>query len=74
MLLLATEGFSLWFDGLGAGSSLETMIRADAPDVLIDGVARMEAESTLLAPEINSGLKSEEDDEGANVPGEEPTG
>lgn len=40
----------------------------------MDGEARVEAESTLAAPEISSALKSDEEDEGANVPGEEPIG
>ena len=57
----------------GTGPLLEKIEPTDPLDVLIVEDIRVVAES-LLDPEISSGRKSEDEDEGARVPIEAPTG
>lgn len=57
----------------GTGPLFERIEPTDPLDMLTDEDIRVETES-LLDPEISSGRKSEDADDGARVPIEDPTG
>lgn len=57
----------------GTRPLFERIEPTDPLDVLTDEDIRVETES-LLDPEISSGRKSEDEDDGARVPIEDPTG
>lgn len=68
--LWADDGWVLDWE---TGATVDKVKPTDAVDVLIDEDILDEADS-LLDPEASSGLNSDDDDDGARVPMEEPTG
>lgn len=67
----------LWADGWlldrETGRTVDKVNPANAVDVLIDDDILDEADS-MLDPKASSGLNSDDEDDGARVPMEEPTG
>lgn len=57
----------------GTDSLFEKVEPTEALDVLIDEDIRVETES-VLDPDMSSGRKSEDEDDGARVPIDDPTG
>lgn len=74
---LPVEGAELWLDCCavewGTGAPLEKTEPTDSLDALADDDIMAGAES-LLDPERSSGRNSEDEDDGARVPTEDPTG
>ena len=75
--MVVIEGPELWADGWEldreTGSPLDKVKPTDPVDVLIDDDILDETDS-LLALELSSGRNSDEEDDGARVPIDEPTG
>lgn len=69
-LELGADGWLLDWE---TGTTVDRVNPADAVDVLMDDDILDEADS-LLDPEASSGLNSDDEDDGARVPMEEPTG
>lgn len=72
MLLLAADGAEAWWE---VGPLLEKIEPTEPLDELIEEDILVDrAGASLWDPDINSGLNSDDEDDGAKVPLEDPTG
>lgn len=74
--LVVAEELELWADGWvpewEMGPTLDKVKPTDPVDVLIEDI--LDETDSLLTPPPSSGRNSEDEDDGARVPIEEPTG